>query len=145
MKKVILTLTAILFSFAGAAQNTYNIVTEYLQIDNMVWNETLEKHSFFEKEARHTNKVVWEFSLNSNSTGVVRVTELGDGDKYSFNIYNWELKTNDKNQKFIWIDAIQVSNSEKVTIMVDSNHLKQKIISVFMPDNNLALFFDNMD
>ncbi len=110
MKKVLLTLAVAFAALTTAAQSTFNVVTDKLQIDNMVWNETLQEHSFFNKEARRYSKVVWEFTLNSNHTGTVKVTELEDGDKYGFNIHNWEFRKDAKDQNFIWIDAIQVSN-----------------------------------
>jgi hypothetical protein len=144
MKKI-LGLILLLSSFFISAQNTFNVITDQLRIDNMIWNQSLEEFSYFEKEARHYSKVVWEFTLNSNHTGSVKVTELGDGDKYGFNIYNWEFRKNEQGQDFIWADVIQVSNSEKATIMVNSNQLKQQMVSVFMPDSRLVLFFDNMN
>ena len=144
MKKVLLTLAVAFAALTTAAQSTFNVVTDKLQIDNMVWNETLQEHSFFDKEARRYSKVVWEFTLNNNHTGTVKITELEDGDKYGFNIHNWEFRKDAKDQNFIWIDAIQVSNSEKVTVLVSANELKQQLISVFMPESKLALFFDNM-
>jgi hypothetical protein len=144
MKKI-LGLIFLLSSFFISAQNTFNVITDQLRIDNMIWNQSLEKFSYFEKEARHYNKVVWEFTLNNNHTGSIKVTELGDGDKYGFNIYNWEFRKNEQGQDFIWADVIQVSNSEKATIMVNSNQLKQQMVSVFMPDSRLVLFFDNMN
>ena len=145
MKKVLLTLAVVFTALTAAAQNTFNVVTDKMEINDMIWNPSLKEYFFFEKEARTYKKVVWEVTLNSNHTGAIRVTELKDGDKYGFNIYNWEFRQNDKGKDFIWIDAIQVSNSEKVTIMVDANALKQQLISIFMPDSKVALFFDNMD
>ena len=145
MKKVLLTLAVVFTALTAAAQNTFNVVTDKMEISNMVWSETLQEHSFFEKEARTYKKVVWEVTMNNNHTGTVKVTELKDGDKYGFNIYNWEFRKDNKGQDFIWMDAIQVSNSEKVTILVSANEQKQQMISVFMPDSKIAIFFDNMD
>lgn len=110
----------------------------------MIWSSVDEKFLFFEKVERHYSKVVWEFILNDNGTGTVKVTELGDGDKYGFNIYSWEVKQNEKNRDYIWMDAIQVSNSEKVTVMVNSNDLQQQMITIFLPDSKMCIFFDNM-
>lgn len=126
------------------AQNSYNIVTDKVRIDDMVWSSVDEEFLFFEKVPRRLSTVVWEFTLNDNKTGVVRVTELEDGDKYGFTVYDWNIRQDNYERDYIWIDAIQVSNSEKVTIMVQPNELKQHLISVFMPDSKICIFFDNM-
>lgn len=144
MKKVLLTLAVAFAALTAAAQSTFNVVTDKAESSNMVWNKTLNEYSFFDKEARHYNKIVWEFVLNNNHTGTVKVTELQDTDKYGFNIHNWEFRKDDKGNDLLWIDAVQVSNSEKVTLIITANELKQQLISVFMPESELALFFDNM-
>lgn len=144
MKKVLLTLAVLFATLTAVAQQSYNIITINMRMDDMVWSQTDEEYLFFEKLERHYQKVVWEFTLNDNQTGTVKVTELGDGDKYGFNIYNWEVRTDAKGKDYAWMDAVQVSNSEKVTIMVSTNSLKQQMVSVFMPASKLCLFFDNM-
>ena len=144
MKKVLLTLAVLFATLTAVAQNTYNIVTVNMRMDDMVWSKADEQFLYFEKIQRHYQKVIWEVTLNDNQTGTIKVTELGDGDKYGFNIYNWDVRTDDKGLDYVWMDAIQVSNSEKVTIMVSGNALKQQLISVFMPDSKVCIFFDNM-
>lgn len=144
MKKVLLTLAVVFATLTAVAQNTYNIVTVNMRMDDMVWSKVDDEFIFFEKIQRHYQKVIWEVTLNDNQTGTIKVTELGDGDKYGFNIYNWDVRTDDKGLDYVWMDAIQVSNSEKVTIMVSGNALKQQLISVFMPDSKVCIFFDNM-
>lgn len=144
MKKVLLTLAVLFATLTAVAQQSYNIITVNMRMDDMVWSQADEEYLFFEKLERHYQKVVWEFTLNDNQTGTVKVTELGDGDKYGFNIYNWEVRTDAKGQDYAWMDAIQVSDSEKVTIMVSTNSLKQQLISVFMPASKVCIFFDNM-
>lgn len=144
MKKVLLTLAVVFATLTAVAQQSYNIVTVNMRMDDMVWSQADEEYLFFEKLERHYQKVVWEFTLNDNQTGTVKVTELGDGDKYGFNIYNWEVRTDAKGQDYAWMDAVQVSNSEKVTIMVSTNSLKQQLVSVFMPASKVCIFFDNM-
>lgn len=145
MKKFYLSFVFLLISFISTAQNSYNIITDKVRIDHMIWSDTDDKFLFFPKTERHFSKVIWEFTLNENSTGIAKVTELEDGDKYAFNIYNWEVKQDEHNRDYVWMDAIQTSNSEKVTIMVNSNDLKQQMISVFLPDSKVCIFFDNMN
>lgn len=142
--KRIFTYLLFFLPFLSFAQNSYNIVTDKVRIDDMVWSSVDEEFLFFEKVPRRPSRVVWEFTLNDNNTGVVRVTELEDGDKYAFTIYDWRIKQDTYERDYVWMEAIQVSNSEKVTIMVQPNHLKQHMISVFMPDSKICIFFDNM-
>ena len=42
------------------------------------------------------------------------------------------------------VTACALTNSETVTIMVSANEIKQQLISIFMPDSKLCLFFDNL-
>ena len=96
MKKVLFTLAVLFATLTAVAQSSINIVTDKSRIDNMIWSQADQEFLFFDKVERHYQKVVWEFTLNENQTGTVKVTELGDGDKYAFNIYNWEIRTDDK-------------------------------------------------
>jgi len=144
MKKVLLTLAVLFATLTAVAQTSVNIVTDKTRIDDMIWSQSDQEFLYFSKVERHSQKVVWEFTLNDNRTGTVKVTELGDGDKYGFNIYNWEIRTDDKGKDYARMDVIQVSNSEKATIMVSVNEVKQQLISIFMPDSKVCLFFDNL-
>ena len=51
----------------------------------------------------------------------------------------------DDGADYLWIDAIQVSDSQKVTLLINKNMYNEQIFSLFMPESNIMLVFDNFN
>jgi len=93
---------------------------------------------------RYRDANFWQFTFNDNNTGYVKMTNVSSEDFYEFTIYDWEIRENTNGDDYLWIDAIQKIDYKKVTIIVNT-YPSGKLISVFMPDDKLAIFFDNLD
>lgn len=125
-------------------QDTYSHLTDHVKTERMVWSESDNEYLFFDLEERHIDKCFWVFTFNKNRTGDIKMTNAESGDVYTFKIYNWEIRKNNDGREYIWIDVIQSNDSQKLTIIFTS-YDTGKMISVFMPDDKLAVFFDNLD
>lgn len=146
MKKLLLLLFGLL-SFTTLAQSQYEITTYYSASSKMVWSDVDNKYLFFNLDERHLARFEWEFILNDNHTGRVSAVHISrnDRDNYNFNIYNYEIRENKDGREYLWIDAIQISDSQKVTFIVDRNSYGENMISIFMPESDLQIVFDNFD
>lgn len=146
MKKLLLILLT-LVSLSTFAQTTNSVTTLNVATSKMVWSNIDNKYIFVDVDKRHYARFVWTFTFNDNHTGNINSVHVQRGEtvKYGFIIYTWEIRQNDNGEDFIWIDAMQVSDSQKVTIMVNRNYHGENMISVFMPESETHLCFDNFD
>ena len=145
MKKLLVVLLG-LMSFVMMGQTKY-LTTYYSTVSNMVWSQSDQKYLFFELEPRHLSRFEWTFNFNENHTGTIYSNhhQRGEVTKYGFNIYKWEIRQMDDGRDYIWIDAIQVSDSQKVTFIIDKNTYGENLVSLFMLESNKHLTFDNFD
>jgi hypothetical protein len=146
MKKLFFIIT-LLFSIVSFGQTTNTVKTFNLETSRMVWSDVDEKYLFFDLDKRHYSIFEWTISLNNNNTGFISASHIGrvEDTKYAFNIHNWEIKQNDDGADYLWIDAIQVSDSQKVTLLINKNMYNEQIFSLFMPESNIMLVFDNFN
>ena len=125
-----------LISFISFGKTTNVVKTFNTSSSKMVWSDIDEKYLFFDLDERHYSIFEWTISLNQNKTGYIRAIHIertGDT-KYAFNVHNWEIKQNDRGENYIWIDSIQVSDSQKVTLLINKNHYNEQLLSLFMPE-----------
>ena len=136
-----------LISFISFGQTTNVVKTFNTSSSKMVWSDIDEKYLFFDLDERHYSIFEWTISLNQNNTGYIQAIHIertGDT-KYAFNVHNWEIKQNDRGENYIWIDSIQVSDSQKVTLLINKNHYNEQLLSLFMPESNIMFIFDNFN
>lgn len=109
----------------------------------MVWSNTDNKHLFFDLDERAPENCVWLSYFNDNGTGYIKMIKVSNSVVYDFNIYDYVMKE-DENGQYLRIEAIQTSNGEKVTILVNTyeDDGGWKMVSIFLPESDLALFFD---
>ena len=96
---------------------------------------------FFDLNEREYDPCVWLSYFNDNGTGKIKMINVNNGETYQFSIYDYQMGEND-NGIYLEIDAIQITDSQKVTIIVNEYENGFKMVSVFLPDDNLAVFFD---
>lgn len=146
MKKLFFIFT-LLFSIVSFGQTTNTVKTFNMSSSRMVWSETDDKFLFFDLDERHYSIFQWTITLNENNTGVISATHIGRDEytKYNFNIYDWQIKQNDRGENYIWIDAIQVSDSQKVTLLINKNQYNEQLFSLFMPESKIMFIFDNFN
>ena len=145
MKKLLLTLT-LLFSttlFGQVQSHTANIVTHYVTIDDMVWNNVNEEWIYLPKVERHRRSSNWSIKLNDNRTGLVTMEDLNDGDDYYLEIYNW--KNEDiKGKNGIVAEFVQRVDGQKGTMILQWENGNYGM-AIFLPQERVYLFFDNMN
>ena len=146
MKKLFF-LFVLLFSLKSFSQTNTSVSTYNVATSDMVWSDMDEKYLFFPVDERHFAKFVWNFTFNDNYTGAIKSSHIGrtENTNYGFNIYKWEIRNNNDGSEYIWVDAIQVSDSQKVTFIINKNSYGENMISLFMPEKNKFLTFDNFN
>ena len=117
------------------------LITRFTSSDRMVWSEVENKYMFFDLNEREYDPCVWLSYFNDNGTGKIKMINVNNGETYQFSIYDYQMGEND-NGIYLEIDAIQITDSQKVTIIVNEYENGFKMVSVFLPDDNLAIFFD---
>ena len=110
----------------------------------MVWSNVDNKNLFFDLKDRYYDVNVWELNFNDNRSGTIKITNTKTDEVYAFNIYNWEIRTDDNGKDYIWVDVLQISDSQRCTILITS-YDSGKMISVFMPESQMCMFFDNLN
>ncbi len=144
MKKLLFILAFATTSLFG--QKTYNIVTHGTTIQNMVWSSSDEEYVFIENKSRHYKRVLWTITLSENRSGYIQVDNITDNEKYGITIYLWEVRTDDKGGQYVWIDGIQQKDFEKLTILISKGPEENtNMISAFLPESQMAIFFDNFN
>ena len=147
MKKFLLGLLFVLTTAFAYGQKPTNepsvLITRHLSSNRMVWSNTDNKHLFFDLDERAPENCVWLSYFNDNGTGYIKMIKVSNSVVYDFNIYDYVMKEDDNGQ-YLRIEAIQTSNGEKVTILVNTyeDDGGWKMVSIFLPESDLALFFD---
>ena len=144
MKKALLTILLAVSSLTAYSQSGGTIITKFTSIQRMIWSDIDDKHLFFDLEKRYSDINVWQMNFNENHSGVIKMTSSKTDEVYAFNIYNWEIRTNNYGEDYIWVDVLQVSDSQRCTILINS-YDEGKMISIFMPESQLCMFFDNLN
>ena len=145
MKKLLFTL-AILCSTIGFGQvqsHTATVVTHYLTVEDMMWSDIKEENIFLPKVPRHRRSANWSFTLREDGSGLITMEDLEDGDDYYLEVYDWkgeDFKGNDG----IVAQFVQRFDGQKGTLMIQWRDGEYGI-SVFLPQEESYLFFDNMN
>jgi len=133
-----------LVTYGQSSKQPNNLITHHSSVQRMIWSDVDDEYMFFDLKERYRDANFWQFTFNDNNTGYVKMTNVSSEDFYEFTIYDWEIRENTNGDDYLWIDAIQKIDYKKVTIIVNT-YPSGKLISVFMPDDKLAIFFDNLD
>ena len=145
MKKLILSFVLALTSFGAFSQNNlHNVITNSISTQRMVWSDIDDEWLFFDLEEEHLEYYSWLVNFNDNHTGTIKITGVKNQKIYDLIIYNWEIRQDEDEKDYIWMDIMQTFNSEKGTIMLNE-YPNGKFISVFLPDSQLAIFFSNLE
>ena len=146
MKRLILAFVVAVTSFGAYAQTKADIVTKHRHMQTMVWSDTEGEYMFFDYNSigREDFDAFWHFELKEVGTGNVKMTDIATEEYYLFSIYKWEIRTDKNGEQFIWIDFIEPKTSDRGTILVNDYPGEGKMISIFMPESKLAIFFDNL-
>lgn len=146
MKKLLfgllVTLTTLSAYGQKPAQEPSVLITRHTSTNQMVWSDLDNKWMFFDKDERRPEANVWLTYFNDNGTGYIKMFNVASGDFYEMNIYNYEMGTNQQGGRKLEIDAIQVTDGQKITIIVNEYEEGIKMVSVFLPEDGLAIFFD---
>ena len=146
MKKLILAFVVAVTSFGAYAQTKADIVTKHRHMQTMVWSDTEGEYMFFDQDdyGRTDYSVFWQFELKEIGTGYIKMNDIETGKYYEFSVYKWEIRTDKNGKQFIWIDFIEPITSDRGTILFNDYSGEGKMISIFMPESKLAIFFDSL-
>ena len=98
---------------------------------------------FFDKDERRPEINVWLTYFNDNGTGYIKMYNIASGEFYEMNIYNYELGENKYGGRSLDIDAVQITDGQKITIIVNEyEDGTNKMVTIFLPSDGLAIFFD---
>ena len=147
MKKLLfgllVTLTTLSAYGQKPAQEPSVLITRHTSTQKMVWSDLDEKWMFFDKDERRPETHVWLTYFNDNGTGYIKMYNISDGEFYEMNIYNYELGENKYGGRSLDIDAVQITDGQKITIIVNEYEDKtNKMVTIFLPSDGLAIFFD---
>lgn len=144
MKKLLLSLLLSISALCSYGQSEpTNLITYNVSSQRMVWSDVDKKYIFFDINVRHIESNMWQFMFNDNHTGNITMTNISTGTIYKFTIYQWEIRVNEEGVNYLWIDCLQIVDSQRVTILVNT-YPTGKLVSVFIADKQLALFFDSL-
>lgn len=117
------------------------LITRNTSTQRMVWSEVDDEWMFFDLTERHPDNNVWLSYFNDNGSGYMKMIRVSNNEEFPFTIYDYEMRENDRGE-YLWIDALQTSDGQKVTILVQEYGEGIKMVSVFMPDSKVVLYFD---
>ena len=146
MKKLLFTLTLLLCSTIGFGQvqsHTATVVTHYLTLEDMMWSEIKGENIFIPKVARHRRSANWSFTLREDGSGLITMEDLEDGDDYYLEVYDWKGEEFNGNDGIV-AEFVQRFDGQKGTLMIQWRD-GQYGISIFLPQTEIYMFFDNMN
>lgn len=151
MKKLLLVIGLVASAFSLSAQNDVNgrIITHSTATQTMVWSESDQKNIYFDKQERHPEDNLVEISLDSKTaSGKVVITNINDGDAFTFIIYDYEFRPDQKTPEGVLfnsflIDCVESSTGTKARMVwLSYQNAEFRMISVFMPSEQLAVHMD---
>lgn len=146
MKKILFGLLVALTTLSAYGQNSVKdvnvLVTHNLSTQRMVWSDSQNEYMFFDLAERYTEHNVFLSDFNNDGSGYIKLIRVESSDVYEFTVYNYETRSNDKGD-YIWIDAIQIVDSQKVTFIIQELGEKNKMLTLFMPESKLVIYFDD--
>ena len=145
MKKLILglfvTLTALSAYGQKPAEEPSVLITRNTSTQRMVWSDVQDEWMFFDLTERHSDNNVWLSYFNDNGSGYMKMIRVSNNEEFAFTIYDYEMRENDRGQ-YLWIDALQIHDGQKVTVLVQEYGEGIKMVTIFMPKSNVVLYFD---
>ena len=145
MKKLLFLLTLILSVslFGQQSDISGRIITHYIVVEDMVWNEYDESWDYTSNLERTKNSCSWLFELNNDGTGEVSMRDLEDNEEYLLIVYEYKMDRVGENDGII-AQFVQQSDGQKGTIIIQKTPEADHMISVFLPETKKYLTFDNM-
>jgi hypothetical protein len=141
MKKLFL-LFFVLISFVSFGQLSGTILTTARTINSMNWSELDKKFIFFETVPRGRSNWRWIFDVDQSKIGNIQAEDLNDNEWFKFNVYDWE-NINMEGATAVIFKTIQQNGGQKVEIIVAKYPSGNQMISVFINEDDLAVYFDN--
>ena len=145
MKKLILglfvTLTALSAYGQRPAEEPSILITRHTSTQRMVWSDVDDEYMFFDLKDRYRDINIWLSYFNDNGTGYIKMIREYNNEFIELNIYDYEMKE-DAEGTYLKIQAIQAKDGQKVTVIVQDYGDGFKMVTVFMPDDQLAIYFD---
>lgn len=108
----------------------------------MNWSELDQKFLFFETVPRGRSNWRWIFDIDVSKVGSIQAEDLSESDWYKFNVYDWE-NINIEGATAVIFKTIQQNGGEKCEIIVSKYPSGNQMITVFIAEDNLAVYFDN--
>ena len=141
MKKLFL-LFFTLLAFVSYGQLSGTILTTSRSISSMNWSNLDGKFIFIETVPRSRENWRWIFDINDSKVGTIKAEDLNKSDWYQFNVYDWEL-INIEGANAVIIKCIQENGGQKVEIIVAKYFSGNQMLTVFIKEDKLAVYFDN--
>ena len=145
MKKLILGLFVTLTALSAYGQKPTEepsvLITRNTSTQRMVWSDVQDEWMFFDLTERHPDNNVWLSYFNDNGSGYMKMIRVSNNEEFAFTIYDYEMRENDRGQ-YLWIDALQIHDGQKVTVLVQEYGEGIKMVTIFMPKSNVVLYFD---
>ena len=144
MKKILLTWTFFLTTSLFAQQGDIEviIITHYTSESSMVWSESQQDYIYKETEERYRESCLWTIKLINDKTGQILIEYLDDGTKRLLDVYNWRKIEDD--DKGIRADFVVKLEGLKGTIIIQYTENSEEMLSIFLPEEELMLTFDNI-
>jgi len=117
------------------------LITRNTSTQRMVWSDVEDEWMFFDLAERYPDNNVWLTYFNDNGSGYMKMVRVSNNEEFQFTIYKYEMRENERGE-YLWIDALQSFDGQKVTILIQEYGEGIKMITIFMPDSNIVLYFD---
>ena len=141
MKKLFL-LFFVLLTFVSYGQLSGTILTTSRSISSMNWSNLDDKFIFIETVPRTRENWRWIFDINDSKVGTIKAEDLNKNEWFQFNVYDWEL-INIEGANAVIIKSIQEKGGQKVEIIVAKYSSGNQMLTVFINEDELAVYFDN--
>ena len=145
MKRLILGLFVTLTALSAYGQKPDELpsvlITRHTSTQRMVWSDVDDEYMFFDLKDRYRDINVWLSYFNDNGTGYIQMIREYNNEFIELNVYNYEIKE-DVEGTYLKVQAIQSKDGQKITVIVQDYGDGFKMVTVFMPDDQLAIYFD---
>lgn len=145
MKRLILGLLVTLTTLSAYGQKPAKepsvLITRNTFTQRMVWSDVDDEYMFFDLKDRYRDINIWLSYFNDNGTGYIKMIREYNNEFIELNIYEYEIKE-DENGTYLKIKAIQSKDGQKVTVIIQDYGDGFKMVTVFMPDDQLAIYFN---
>ena len=145
MKRLILGLFVTLTALSAYGQKPDELpsvlITRNTSTQRMVWSDVDDEYMFFDLKDRYRDINVWLSYFNDNGTGYIQMIREYNNEFIELNVYNYEIKEDAKGT-YLKVQAIQSKDGQKVTLIIQDYGDGFKMVTVFMPDDQLAIYFD---